>query len=701
MSGRYKILEELGAGGAGSVCKAYDTQLNRYVALKRLLTKEEEQKQDTQSSALKNEAASLATLQHPNIVTIYDLASDEDGLFIVMELLEGDTLSDWIQGSTLSVVDFFELATQTLEGVLSAHGQSILHRDLKPENMKVKRLPGGRLQIKIVDFGLARLSYGAKKQTEDHRGHILGSIFYMAPEQFLRRPLDGRTDLYSLGCVYYQVLTGRRPFQAASVAQVMDMHLKHQVTLLHDLRPDLPSQLCDWVMWLMNRDPAERPASAQQALESLRGLAAAGLLTEAAPPPGSPPARPVTSGVARPTTGSLSPRTTSSLQPARRSTSSTGVRPAGGIVPARPAVSAPVESHLPVVVVVEDSVRPHRPTRVAPAAAPSSAGKSLPWLYIVAGVVLLAGAAVYYLKRPHGGGAAPAVAPGAKAPGLLAPLPADVFLSGSIIHWLSGEQMSAWADGPGIASPAKPGDLVLYWHDLSPAAGDAILTACDRRKENCPMLLVEESAEFKDRISLLRFDPGKCMSHRADQDGGKNYPFGDNAKNKGLTLFLIVRPKITGKEVTCLRLTSHDGRGWLQVQAFPNNEFRAKAGVRQADGKETIKECKVVGRNTKIFSLISLRWDPENKKITLMVRSGADGGKGRAECDAPPGCPALNEIHFSEPARDPAKPPAPGALFTGDIRELILWPFLMNQDQHADEAQKLAEHYFKNPGTKW
>src|SRR6185437_14956215 len=137
MAGRYRILEELGAGGAGKVHKAYDTQLDRYVALKRLLTKEEAEQEDTQSAGLKKEAASLATLQHPNIVTIYDLGTDEEGTFIVMELLEGDTLADWIKGSNLSLADFYELATQTLEGVLNAHSLSILHRDLKPENIKV------------------------------------------------------------------------------------------------------------------------------------------------------------------------------------------------------------------------------------------------------------------------------------------------------------------------------------------------------------------------------------------------------------------------------------------------------------------------------------------------------------------------------------------------------------------------------------
>lgn len=323
------------------------------------------------------------------------------------------------------------------------------------------------------------------------------------------------------------------------------------------------------------------------------------------------------------------------------------------------------------------------------------------WLYIVAGIVVLAGVGIFFSKRSRGGSRDSAEPPGAIAPGLLAPLPADAYLSGSLIRWLSGEQMSAWSDGPGIAPPAKPGDLVLNWHDLAPAAGNAILTTCDRRKENCPKLLVEESPEFKGRISLLRFDPGKCMSHKADQEGGKSYPFGDQVKDRGLTLFLIVRPRITDKEVTCVRLRSQDGRGWLQVQAFPNSEFRAKAAVRQADGKEIVKECKVAGRSTKIFSLVSLRWDPESKKIILMVRSGTDGGKTRAECDAPPGCPALNEIRFSEPTRDPASPPAPGSLFAGDVHEFILWPFMMTQDQHADEAQKLAEHCFKNPGSKW
>ncbi|HSI63620.1 MAG TPA: serine/threonine-protein kinase, partial [Candidatus Saccharimonadia bacterium] len=244
MAARYKILDELGAGGAGAVFKAYDTQLDRYVAIKRLMSKEESEQQEAQGGGLKKEAGSLATLQHPNIVSVYDLGSDDLGFFMVMELVEGETLADWVKTTPMNLTDFQELATQCLEALMTAHHQSILHRDLKPENIKIKRLPGGRIQVKVLDFGLARMSYGAKKMTEDQSGNIVGSIFYMAPEQFLRKPVDVRTDLYSLGCVFYQAISCRRPYSDATVKGVMDAHLKHMVHPLKTVAPEVPDPIC-------------------------------------------------------------------------------------------------------------------------------------------------------------------------------------------------------------------------------------------------------------------------------------------------------------------------------------------------------------------------------------------------------------------------------------------------------------------------
>lgn len=699
MSGRYKILEELGAGGAGSVCKAYDTQLDRYVALKRLLTKEEEQQQDAQSSVLRKEAASLATLQHPNIVTIYDLGSDEKGMFIVMELLEGDTLADWLKGGTMNAADFYELATQTLEGALSAHDQSILHRDLKPENMKVKRLPGGRLQVKIVDFGLARLSYGARKQTEDHRGHILGSIFYMAPEQFRRLPLDGRTDLYSLGCVYYQALAGRRPFQAQSVAEVMDLHLKHQVTLLHELRPDLHPQVCDWVMWLMAREPGDRPANAHEALDSLRALAAEGLLAETAAPPAV--ARTASSGVAGHSAGGGPARTTSSQQPARRSTSSTGAAPAAStIIPQLPTVTSYSQPPAEAFAQPDEEVPAVAPRRErpAPAPAPAPAPRSSWYLWggIAAAGLVVAGGVFLWIGR-NASKKGTAASTGLAADAFHPPKqPADLLATDHILHYRAGSRCVAWHELTQPARDPVPGDPVVEWRDLSDRAGTGLLTAPDRRRETCPKFIFEQPAGFKDSVGFLRFEPRNCMIHAmsGSQNESAEYPFGESVKKSGLTIFLMVQPALKGKEVRCLQLRNQNGGGWLELLAFPNNEFRARAGVRQPDGTEMIRECKAGGRGMKQFSLVSLRWDAAANKITLMARSSSDGGKSRGETAAPPGCPVLNEVRFSEAGSD-------AGVFTGDVLELIVWPRLMTQDQHAEQAHKLASFYFNKPGDKW
>ena len=180
---RYTIHEQLGAGGNGAVFRAYDTQLKRWVAIKRLLTASEANSTDPNMEELRREADMLASLRNANIVTIFDVGSDAEGLFMVMELLEGPDLSDTIAHGPMMLDDFKQLAEQTLEALLAAHNLRILHRDIKPENIKVERLPGGRLQAKIIDFGLARTGLAARKQTEDQEGSVMGSIHYMAPEQ--------------------------------------------------------------------------------------------------------------------------------------------------------------------------------------------------------------------------------------------------------------------------------------------------------------------------------------------------------------------------------------------------------------------------------------------------------------------------------------------------------------------------------------
>jgi len=269
MSNRYEIREEIGKGGLGAVYLAFDTQLQREVAMKRVLTTEHGSAEEVQKAAdnLLAEAQTLSTLNHPNIVTVFDVGQDEKGGFVVMELLNGETLDDTVARGVLTQEDFMEVVIQTMEALIAAQAANVLHRDLKPTNVMVIWQPSGKFQTKILDFGLAKLTKTPSVQTMDQDDAVMGSIYFMAPEQFERGELDERTDMYAIGCVYYHALTGQYPFRGETAPQVMSAHLQHRVTALEKLRPDLSPSICQWVMWLINRGMENRPANAREALE--------------------------------------------------------------------------------------------------------------------------------------------------------------------------------------------------------------------------------------------------------------------------------------------------------------------------------------------------------------------------------------------------------------------------------------------------
>lgn len=271
MDERYEIGEQIGKGGGGLVYRGYDTFLRRDVAIKRILTTDKSSDADVKTAArnLLGEAQTLSTLNHPNIVTVFDVGLDDKGGFVVMELLDGETLYDTVDRGVLTQEDFVELAIQTQEALIAAHTVNVMHRDLKPTNVMVIWQPSGRFQTKVLDFGLAKFSKKPSIQTLNQDGTVMGSILFMAPEQFERQELDERTDLYSMGCVYYHSLSGIYPYDGKTSADVMNSHLEHRVTPLEILRPDLAPSICQWVMWLINRDIDNRPESAHAALDLL------------------------------------------------------------------------------------------------------------------------------------------------------------------------------------------------------------------------------------------------------------------------------------------------------------------------------------------------------------------------------------------------------------------------------------------------
>lgn len=267
MEDRYEIRGKIGQGGLGAVYRGYDTRMNREVAIKRISTSPgDPDLQEESTRQLMKEAGTLASLQHPNIVTVYDVGLDEDGPYVVMELINGNTLDELIEKAPLVWQDFRELALQTQEALIAAQERNLIHGDIKPANLMFTWLPSGKFQVKIVDFGLAMLAHSQTREDLETLDAVFGSIFFMPPEQFERSPLDARSDLYSMGCVYYQALTGCNPFNGADGNEVMEAHLHHKVRPIQEVRSEIPIWACDWIMWHLNRQPQDRPESARDAL---------------------------------------------------------------------------------------------------------------------------------------------------------------------------------------------------------------------------------------------------------------------------------------------------------------------------------------------------------------------------------------------------------------------------------------------------
>lgn len=269
---RFEIRELIGSGGLGDVYRAWDHHLNRAVAVKRVRMQVAQSDRRLVEQTWR-EAMTTACLQHPNIVTIFDYGIDSEGAFVVMELIEGETLEDVLTRGPLQYEDFLRFAQQTLEAIVVAHALGLIHRDLKPGNFMIARSSADSpFHVKILDFGLAKYLDCPQPQSMDHLNSLMGSVHYMAPEQFQRQPIDQRTDLYSLGCIFYESITGHPAFDGENVSQLIDAHLKTLPYAMKHLRRDISPRLEQWISRFLEKDPLKRPPSAAEALATLPKL---------------------------------------------------------------------------------------------------------------------------------------------------------------------------------------------------------------------------------------------------------------------------------------------------------------------------------------------------------------------------------------------------------------------------------------------
>ncbi|MEI8341436.1 MAG: protein kinase, partial [Verrucomicrobiota bacterium] len=282
LEARYQFITRLSEGGMGEVSTAWDTQLKRTVAIKRMKAGGMELVQGTLQEAMR-----MASIRHPNIVTVYDIGMDEGTPYIVMEFVNGETLEERVEKAVIGIDLFVDIAQQTFNGLIAAHHSGLIHRDLKPSNIMLTALSSGVIQVKILDFGMAKFLSTPTAQTTNIDGSITGSVSWISPEQLNRETVDARSDLYSLGCVFYYALSGIRPFDGVTTSETLTAHLMQKVVPLETQRPDLPPMICQWVMALINRLPENRYQSSMEALSALLSIAPQGQNTPVTPTTGT------------------------------------------------------------------------------------------------------------------------------------------------------------------------------------------------------------------------------------------------------------------------------------------------------------------------------------------------------------------------------------------------------------------------------
>jgi len=366
--GRYEIVRLLGKGGMGEVYLATDPALGRAVAIKVLPAALQ---QDAKMRArFMNEARAVAALNHPNVITLHDLAVTDSrdaglppgALYLVLEYLDGQGLDEVMDARRLGVVECVDIAIQVLEGLKIAHQNRILHRDITPSNVMLT--PDGR--AKLLDFGLSKiLLEGARDSSKGPRhtgeGMIVGTLDYLSPEQALGSPVDERSDLFSFGIVFYQMLAGTHPFSGASVTQMVAKMMTKEADPWPE--PDrVPDALKQIVARALKKDASERYGSAGQMILDL-----------------------------------LMARREIAARPVRPSPTPEADAAAAPSPPARPAPPVPATS--PGAALTESTAPMSRPKRTASIPAPRGGRRGPLALFLAAVLLLAAGGAAFFSVR--------------------------------------------------------------------------------------------------------------------------------------------------------------------------------------------------------------------------------------------------------------------------------------------------------------
>ncbi|MEM7144370.1 MAG: serine/threonine-protein kinase [Verrucomicrobiota bacterium] len=675
---RYEIVKKIGQGGIGAVYKAHDTRLGRDVAVKRLLPLDDNDQNRSATSDLKKEAATLSTLSNPHIVTVFDADEDEDGVFVVMELITGKTLDKIVRHAALPLEDFIAVAKQSLDGLIAAHDHNLLHRDIKPKNIMISWHKNGKFQLKLLDFGLAKFSVTPSLQTLDQNENILGSVHYMAPEQFERQPLDPRVDLYSLGCVLYFALAQDYAFKGDSPPAIMNNHLNHVVTPLHEIRPDVPRAYCDWVMRLISRDREDRPKTALVALNEFEQLEKSAGSAPATPPSNQPapvarilPATDFDTTGMRTTTGALN---TGRLNTGRLKTGANTVRTATtGSVPHH-ATSARTTS---------------------PARAQSAKQAAL----ITAGIVVLLGGAVALINaasssdpktaalsapaKPKKSGNAkpkPKNSPTTKPPAPAIPTPPRP--RNLVGHYVAG--VDCYSDKGD--TPAEKGDPIRRWGDSAPNKGTNYFYRTSQDAERSPILDNANGNGFNKNHPVVKFQAGNIL---ALTSGGlaTSDPLRDTFNNGHFSIVAVYRTYENRPNDKVFVMDSIRRQGIFRIDQTPEYRRGFWPDSPQNQKAATLK----IDPSDFIILIYSCNPDAETHRIRIKTPDGELHGSGDRPLVISP-----YEFERLKIGSFPGRtfPENTKDLFSGQLAEILLYDSWLPTSDAEEVERYLFEKYF-------
>ena len=726
MPERYEFIRKIAQGGFGRVYVAKDTRLGREVAIKRLLSPEESAAYDQAQATFEREATTLAAMQHPNIVQIYDFDHDDEGTFVVMEMLEGETLKDRLNRGPLTWETFVNVVRQSLDAINAAHLKDILHRDLKPENLYLVRTPSGTRVLKILDFGLAKLSNVPSRQTMDQSGNVFGSIYYMAPEQFMREPLDGRTDLYALGCVFYQALTARFPFYGDNMQGTMEAHMQHDVRPIREKRPDLSAPVCDWLMRLISYKPEDRPADAMSAMREFES-ALEGKTFQ--PPPKEAIAKPVTAPAPMPKRPGIA-----LPQPARMAAGPATARPTGPPT-ARPGTPATAKPGTPPT---------SRPSGPAPASGMTKTpmqNRAISALEVsraearakmevrakrrrlaimigapIAGIAVVA----FALWRPKAKKVEPVKAPTAKvdsknppapakatpkkaatpAPTLPDPVPLTLPMEASLVWRVRAGAESQHRDAKGKLETGKlPREqTVQFWRNLASPEKTAGLTPYEGKGERSPAGRVTEVNGPGTSHGILFFATRSGMETKFGPAEIGKAPGAAGANPPGVTVAAVFHASAASKEKTMRPiLLSSDGAKQTFSLHFSHKVGQYWAFVERdgqvAQSLVTPEQfAKGAGGN---WAVVVATWDAKQGTVNVRVRSPDGKTTTGTPSPIPPGISVINRINVGFVSLPKESKLDPNEKFDGDIIEMAVYGQALDAATQDKVVSTLWDRYFK------